>query len=279
MLAEKYAKGKVLERFTENGKDYAVVKMPCIRCGGSGNVHSYVDNGICWQCHGAGSFIETVRDYTDVEYARMQRANETRRRHKEERMQVELQKRAEKQNLALLERSGFADVFAYAIIGDTFSIKEDLKAHGAKFTYTLLWVSPTEPTWLPSDRYVKISASDVFEYEDLFLTYKDSASAFIQSLQPTIGNYIGAVGSRITLQVTIERVVEMEVRYGFYPSTVYMHIMKNADGSTVIWKTQTVRMEEGSEHLLIGTVKEHSEYNGVKQTILTRCKEVTQCAK
>ena len=64
------------------------------------------------------------------------------------------------------------------------------------------------------------------------------------------------------------------------------YILKDAEGNTFTWKTTNglgidvkknehitwESAEEGQTVVLKGTVKEHNEYNGEKQTVLTRCK-------
>lgn len=285
MLAESYKDAQVITNFIKNGKAYARIKMTCDRCGGHGifavGVHngclvpSPHDSGMCYKCLGSGYIIEDVRDYTESEFASMQRAKAKRDAAK----QAESERRAaeyrEKNNQRMLTQHGFKDVYAYAVVGNTYDLKEELKAHGAKFSYELLWVCPEEPTWLPADRYVRICATDIFELKDDVLMLKDSASDFIKSLQPKSGEYLGNVGQRITVTVTVTKRLEFENEYmRGWPTTTYKYIMKTADGNTVTWQTDSVYWREGHECTIIGTVKEHTEYNGVRQTVLTRCKEV-----
>lgn len=285
MLAESYKDAQVITNFIKNGKAYARIKMTCDRCGGHGifavGVHngclvpSPHDSGMCYKCLGSGYIIEDVRDYTESEFASMQRAKAKRDAAK----QAESERRAaeyrEKNNQRMLTQHGFKDVYAYAVVGNTYDLKEELKAHGAKFSYELLWVCPEEPIWLPADRYVRICATDIFELKDDVLMLKDSASDFIKSLQPKSGEYLGNVGQRITVTVTVTKRLEFENEYmRGWPTTTYKYIMKTADGNTVTWQTGSVYWREGHECTIIGTVKEHTEYNGVRQTVLTRCKEV-----
>jgi hypothetical protein len=175
----------------------------------------------------------------------------------------------------MLTQHGFNGAYAYAVVGDTYSLKEDLKAHGAKFSYELLWVCPEEPTWLPADRYVRISVTDVFELSDGMIMLKNNASEYIQSLQPKSGKYLGTIGQRITVDVTVTKVLEFAYEYvRGMRSYTWKYIMKTADGDTVVWQTSSVDWKEGYSCTITGTVKDHKEYNNVLQTILTRCKEV-----
>ena len=274
MLANSYKDAQIITKFVKNGKAYARIKKKCDRCGGHGifavGVHNgclvpaMPDNGVCYKCLGSGFIIDEVRDYTEAEFASMQRAKAKRDAE-----------RREKNNKNMLAQHGFKDVYAYAVVGNTYDMKEELKAHGAKFSYELLWVCPEEPTWLPTDRYVRICAADIFELKDDVLMLKDSASDYIKSLQPKSGEYLGNVGQRITVTVIVTKVLEFSHEYmRGWPTTTYKYIMKTTDGNTVTWQTSSVYWQEGHECTIIGTVKEHAEYNGVRQTVLTRCKEV-----
>jgi hypothetical protein len=45
------------------------------------------------------------------------------------------------------------------------------------------------------------------------------------------------------------------------------------EGNVYIWKTGKDMEKDGAENkTLVGTLKEHNEYKGVKQNVLTRCK-------
>lgn len=44
------------------------------------------------------------------------------------------------------------------------------------------------------------------------------------------------------------------------------------NGNVLVWKTGYQDMEEGKFYTVTGTIKEHNEYSGEKQTVLTRCK-------
>jgi len=52
------------------------------------------------------------------------------------------------------------------------------------------------------------------------------------------------------------------------------HIYKiiGEDGNVYTWKTGKFIDEEVSDMLITGTVKAHTEFRGIKQTELTRCR-------
>lgn len=67
------------------------------------------------------------------------------------------------------------------------------------------------------------------------------------------------------------------IRYipGDYGTTVLYTILTK-DGNLVKWfaSREALGEAEGREVVIEGTVKDHEEYNGIKSTVLTRCKEV-----
>jgi hypothetical protein len=53
-----------------------------------------------------------------------------------------------------------------------------------------------------------------------------------------------------------------------------MNIFRSTEGNVFVWVTSTKSYGVGLKLRIMGTVKEHQEYKGVKQTVLTRVKEV-----
>lgn len=68
---------------------------------------------------------------------------------------------------------------------------------------------------------------------------------------------------------------EQKAFAGYGMTTMFAHTFKDADGNVFTWKTQKgIALERGAAVNLSGTVKEHTEYKGERQTVLTRCKVV-----
>lgn len=270
MLADTYKGLEIIRTFTKNGKSYARVKIPCDRCDGSG---FFGNCGVCYKCSGNQFFTKDVRNYTDAEYAQLQRAKEKYNAKREAKREAKRVARLQEANVQRLHKYGFEDVYAYAIVGNTYEMREELKQHGAKFSYELLWVSPTKPTWLAPEQYTKISVEDVFEFNGGCLNVKDTAQDFIRSLQPLTGVYLGEVGDKVIVTVTVQRVIDYETCYRpRWPTTTYKHIMHTEDGNQVTWSTQSTCLPEGHKYTIKGTIKALSEYRGECVTQLTRCK-------
>lgn len=100
-----------------------------------------------------------------------------------------------------------------------------------------------------------------------------------------MSEYIGTVGQKVSAEVTL--INEFEYTNHYYHTTNYTYIMQDAEGNVLIWKTTSTLLFEyvnekghhrndvirkGDKMMISGKVKEHSEYKGTKQTVLTRCK-------
>ncbi len=83
-------------------------------------------------------------------------------------------------------------------------------------------------------------------------------------------DYVGEVGQRIDINVTSATCVSSWDTY--FGTTTYLYKFTDADDNVLVWFASG-SIEDTSRVVSIkGTVKEHSEFNGIKQTVLTRCK-------
>ena len=82
--------------------------------------------------------------------------------------------------------------------------------------------------------------------------------------------YQGTIGMRLQLDVTVVRTYEGSNYYGRY----MIHTMEDEMGNQYVWSTAAKSWPEGSKKTIVGTVKEFKTYRNIKQTVLTRCKEV-----
>ena len=82
-------------------------------------------------------------------------------------------------------------------------------------------------------------------------------------------SYVGEVDSKIDLEVTFSNIIFYETMYG----TMRIYLFVDEDNNQIVWKTGTVKdLEIGDKLLLSAKVKEHTEYKGVKQTMVLRPK-------
>lgn len=82
-----------------------------------------------------------------------------------------------------------------------------------------------------------------------------------------VSDYVGEVGKRISAGVADARLLtSWETQWG----TTYLYKFVDEQGNVLVWKSSKRITDDVNS--ITGTVKEHAEYNGVKQTVLTRCK-------
>lgn len=78
-------------------------------------------------------------------------------------------------------------------------------------------------------------------------------------------NYIGEVGKRLVLDVSeIKLITSWLGDFGY----TYLYKITDPSGNVMIWRASK-KIENTSK--IKATIREHSEYNGVKQTVITRC--------
>lgn len=89
--------------------------------------------------------------------------------------------------------------------------------------------------------------------------------------------YYGNVGDKVKNIEVVGRVAaSYEIRVSYYNFvTTHIYEFKDSANHVFIWKSQKeIQLDDGGQFrgTISGTIKEHSEYNGTKQTVLTRCK-------
>lgn len=89
------------------------------------------------------------------------------------------------------------------------------------------------------------------------------------AVKAATSEYIGKVGERVR---DIEAAC-VEARFISQTQFGDRYLYKfQSDNVTMIWFTEGRNIEVGNKYVVTGTVKEHTVYNGVKQTSLTNCK-------
>lgn len=80
--------------------------------------------------------------------------------------------------------------------------------------------------------------------------------------------YVGKIGDRISFTSENSRcVTSFETQFGW----TYIYKFTDASGNVYVWKTSK-DLDCETSYSIVGTVKDHKEFRGVKQTELTRCK-------
>lgn len=296
-------------RTDRNGTKYYHVVEPCGKCQGQGYIqyYHYNEGGICFQCNGSG-----VVEYEDKEYTEehLKKLAEQRKK-REERKNAKRKAQTEELNRDFCERNGFApDGKAYVVLGDAYAIKDKLKALGMRYKPEIGWYSPEKVKDIdmmetsvyeayntdncdvllwnsPKKRYFfqgeevvgeDVDYCDTWEFNVAYKVKLENAKLLPES------NYLGNVGERISVEVKLKHLVDMDYNIGWKSICQNLYVMEDKDGNVITWKTQgwlefrdkasgeSKSVDTEYPFTITGTVKEHTEYRGVKQTVLTRCK-------
>lgn len=89
--------------------------------------------------------------------------------------------------------------------------------------------------------------------------------------QPEINEeYVGTVGERLVVSLTVLATRDIEGQYGI----TTMHRMADKEGHIFTWFASNASFDVGANVTLKATIKDHAEYQGHRQTVITRCKAV-----
>lgn len=268
----------------ENGKMYTKIKRKCDRCvngvyvcrieNGMPVPHPNA-NGVCFQCGGTGYEVKKVRLYSVAEAEKMEKRNEEARIKRAAAAEIKMKTEFQQKKAKWIEDHGFSnDGVTYVITGDSYSIKDELKAAGFIFDYTLKWHKAEVPAEY-ADRVKEIKMDDIIEFSAWGEGhYKNGAAEYIEKVlaensEDASSAWIGTKGDKIDVDVTFVSKRGYQSKYGY--SNVYT--FRTIEGDLLTWfSTVEVKKEIGENFKLIATVKDHSEYKGIKSTVITRAK-------
>ena len=289
------AQKDILLRIDRNGTKYWG-NTTCQRCGGAGASEAWRFTGCtCWECGGTGiSKMRIWKEYTPEHRAKLDAARAKRDEKKRQERLAELKSHMTE----VYAKHGFgADGKAYAVTEkDSYSIREELKAAGARWMSEFgAWVFKTKPEAYQTVEIAFEEAYTINEtYGTVYWNNEVDGRELVKSKTPkTTGiAYIGEVGTKVEVEATFLNGYEYESTYGWRTTTTLIATFETEDGNKLVWKTSTAfkrtdgafafpdktsetgwrRVERGTKMHLTGTVKEHSEFRGEKQTVLTRAK-------
>lgn len=266
-------------RTDKNGTRY-YQSCECDKCEGRGVIpyFAHVDSGVCFKCGGRGVLdrARTMKIMTEEHAAKLQ-ANRL----------AKARANADNKNKATLKAWGFNENGeTWAVLGNTYEIKDTLKALGAKYNPIIGW-HLTEDT----DEYPTIViTADEFWDKNTVGEYMatderhDECKAKIRIANELLkqaenkSQHIGEVGDKLEIAVTLKRISGFTTNFSYMGETTFIYKFEDADDNIIIWKTAKApaefepEMVEGATVTLQGTIKAHSEYKGELQTVLTRCK-------
>lgn len=170
---------------------------------------------------------------------------------------------------------GFDKGYITIFKGNTFEDKEYFKMSSARYCRMWGWyfISTEElPTDIPEDVEPVRLDWEVVGKENGELKPEAEVAAAVEALiyDEDISEYQGEIGDKVEVIVTVEKAIPLD---GYYGAST-MHIMRDYDGNCFVWTTAARSWSEGTEHHIVGTIKDLRTYKGTKQTVLTRCREV-----
>ena len=275
-VAKSYENMEIIgEPFEANGRMYVRVRGNCKRCGGSGHYSMNAQgDSTCYRCHGSGKEDMEVRWYTDKQREALDRAAEKRAAAKAVKVEERRVKFAARNAFGFGE-AGFITLFK----GDSTILNDwahETNPCRARFNLLFGWFCPSklEIVNLPAEiTPVVLKWEDVRNPDDPEdLTMRDEAEVrkLIHELLDDLSKseYQGEVGDWLEREVTIKKNVPVDGRFG----ESRVHIMEDADGNEYVWITASKNLEAGFKCVMRMKVKEHKEYNDVKQTVVYYCK-------
>lgn len=168
---------------------------------------------------------------------------------------------------------GFIDGTITIYAGDCESERDWFIANHAQFNTYWGWFFPSSvpvPDTYPSSLRPITLFWENFFFDPDHIKPASVIEELINTIksQGSVSQYVGKVGERIT----VEAAVRVSKGYGSMFGLNYFNVFEDAAGNVFVWNTQTKHFKLGCKIRLTGTVKDHSIYNGEKQTILSRCK-------
>ncbi len=234
--------GTVLK--TADGDPCFSYPVHCGRCGGAGGSDSWRFTGwTCFECRGTGGrATKFALLYTAEKLAKL---NATQAKREATKAAKAAAKDAEFRNLADVRRAEFLtanpDVeFLTQYEGGNEFLKS-LAGALAK------WGRLTDPQLAAVRKSVE----------------RDKANAE----RAATAEYVGTVGERRLFTITVDRAIPVESIYG----TKYIVLARDEAGNAIVYRGNSEAIPGvGETGTVKATVAEHKEYNGLKQTIISR---------
>ena len=267
MVAKTYENWDIIgEVFTDGtGKEWVRVQHKCPRCSGSGH-YSYnaLYGSTCFACGGSGKESKNVRWYTEEERAKIDARNEAAaaKRQATRAATTEYKRGPEYNHFG--NENGYIDL----ILGNTYPIKDSLRANGCKYTPTFGWFIPYGVDYKPEGYdLLHLTWAEVCD-ENGFIKSESELRKIVEkaTFAPSPSEYQGQPDDKLTRTVTVIRNIPLTGYYG----DSNCHIMEDVVGNIYVWTTVSKNIPEGSKIQFTGKVKDHKERKGVKQTIMTR---------
>ena len=292
-VSDKFAEmEKIGNPYEKNGKLYTAVRAKCDRCQNGVYVCRVENNrpvphpafgGVCLRCGGTGFIKHEVRLYTAKERAAADRAKvkaQERKQREQEQKDAEIRANAGVRRAEWLAKNGYGeDELTWIVIGDSYPVKDELKALGCRYDAVRGWYAP-HPVDVPAGLgMVSIDVDKLIDFNyrgDGY--YKTEAKAYVDSLkeadkQPARATYhYGTEGERITIPVIFTKETGFQGAYGWTNVYTFEYYEEDACYPFVWFTSTSISANVGDKITITGTIKKHDTYKDTNNTVLTRVK-------
>lgn len=170
---------------------------------------------------------------------------------------------------------GFTNGYITIFKGDTYTHIDWFRASIARYARMWGWyiVSTEEvPADLPNGVEPIRLDWEIVGTDDGKLLPESQVQKAVEAIIYEAGTseFVGEIGERIELTLTVTRAIEIENNYGHS----MMHIMEDDCGNVYVWTTAAKSWPEGVVKNVRGTIKDHRIYKNTKQTVLRNCREI-----
>lgn len=195
--------------------------------------------------------ITEARLYTDEEYEKMYPSN----------------------LVPIKDQLGFVDNGISLILGNTNELTDWLSRINARYNKLFGWYlpgicgEPIEP--IPEGITFKVLTWPQISINNKYLRPDQEIVELVSSIKygTSPSQFVGEIGSRITANLHIIKVVKLNTRYG----ETNLHIMEDPDQNIYTWITNSRNLVEDQTYTITGTIKAHETYKGQKRNVITRC--------
>jgi hypothetical protein len=251
------------EMFTRSGRAVQVrdgvtsitQDRQCGRCGGAGRSDKWAHTGYtCYDCGGSGKRgFETIKLYTAEKLAKLDAA----KAKADAKRAAKAAEVAAKRAAEVAARSDAFKAEHAALISRAAPYMTHDEDRPAGFIESVMTKAIAD-CWISENQVVAVnSAIDKIEET----SRKRAASG-----------YVGKVGARIDIEVTVERVFTFyrPSFRGYGDEAVHIVTMRDIAGNAIVSKSASFWSEEGKKFTIRATVKEHGSYKDECQTIVAR---------
>jgi len=279
---------KIYIRTDKNGTKYYDVTEPCWKCSGTGKFPHYmhVYGGICFECDGRGAINHTVKEYTEAYLAKKAERDA---KKEAKRLAEEEARRAAWNPVDDVKKMGYGETIGLVIAKDgSFDYGDDfewLRKHAScnwQFKVHGL-ITSVGNTLLEGSRFqiLPVCWDELLEadFDNCRLTWKmDSGRQALKNHSYSFpepkfeSGFVGAEGEKLEVKAKLmHRSGWFETKFG----DMRIYTFEDGAHNKLVWKTGAGMEADIGDYVSIkAIVKEHSEYQGEKQTVLTRCKVV-----